>query len=87
MKVLSETVSDICINDMKDGDIGVVTKWGDSGYGANVIGKVLQRYGDDNSAMLIALGQPHGSTHTTAMLTRSESHRVRVLPPGTKLEI
>lgn len=75
---------DIPLHQMKDGDIGIITKWTHNG----AIGQIVQRYGDGPHATLFVLGEGKGSSYT-ALFTHSEDERlkVRILPKGTYLEI
>lgn len=80
MKLLEQITDDVCVNDMKDGDIGIITEWSISGY----TGRVIQRYKD----ILITLGKNSGQAFTSVINSDiSYKCMVRVLPKGTKLEI
>lgn len=71
----------IPVMDMEDGDVAVITAWIVEAY----IGRVVQRYGD----YLVAMGMPAASgwgkffTNVRA----ATGCRVRLLPPGTLLEV
>ena len=86
MKVIKESSTDVCVQRMRDGDIGVVVAWNGSskdGY----VGRVVQRYGEN----LISLGMGKDNSwcglfggHNRAAW---EDCLVRILNPGTKLEV
>ena len=66
---------------LADGQIAMITEWdvGEEYY----VGRIIQRYDD----ILITLGKPNGAAFTTALKILNEKLRVRVLEPGTLLEI
>ena len=65
---------------LADGQIAIITEWDkDNVY----VGRIIQRYED----ILITLGKPNGAAFTTALKILNEKLRVRVLEPGTLLEI
>ena len=67
-------------HDMKDGDIGVITKWGR--YGSGSVGKVIQRYKD----ILIALGSDSGQSYTSFFTgPTSASYQVMLIQRGDQL--
>jgi hypothetical protein len=80
MKLVDSQYNDVAIAAMQDGDIAIITKWSDSQY----VGRIVQRY----DMHLVTLGQPSGQSWTNfRSLAASDQVRVRILPPGTKLEI
>ncbi len=84
MKIIEEPIeSDISVYDMSDGQIAIVTNWANS----SPIGKIVQRHKDD----LIVLGGVRGDCYSGLCGYGEENqnplNRVRILPPGTKLEI
>jgi len=76
---LKEQDNTIPVYDLKDGQIAVIIDWDYQGY----VGRIVQRYED----ILVTLGRSNGSAFTTALTNRNEKLRVRVLEPGTLLEI
>ena len=80
MKVLEKVNSDICVNDMKDGQIAMVTEWGGD---LDKHGRIVQRHEN----ILISLGEHSGKTHGDIFRSRNEDCRVMILSSGTKLEI
>jgi hypothetical protein len=66
---------------LADGQIAIITEWDASGE--YYVGRIIQRYED----ILITLGEPNGAAFTTALEKLNEKLRVRVLEPGTLLEI
>jgi len=81
-KVINEVGSDICVLDMNDGDVAVITNWSYDGH----IGEVVQRYKD----VLISIGQRSGLCWPN-IFEGSESTRksckVRILKEGTQIEL
>jgi len=69
----------ICVNDMKDGDIAIIRKWGISDY----VGCIVQRYENN----LIRLGENSGKGWSDVLNYRNENFRVEILPKGTLLEV
>lgn len=83
MKVLNEIACDIRVSDMKDGQIGIITKWGGQ---ESPIGRVVQRFYDS----IITLGRDGNQSWQDICEEKGddfEDCRVRILPKGTKLEI
>lgn len=75
--------SDISINDMRDGQIGVITRWGNHD---EYLGRVVQRYGDS----LITLGQCYGRGFYRPIGIESANEgklRVQILENGTLLRL
>jgi hypothetical protein len=83
MKILEETTPSIPLLDMQDGQIAVITDWTSSQY----VDQIVQRWNNH----LIRLGAPAGSSWPDIFRRRYEEvsprNRVRILPPGTKLEV
>lgn len=74
--------SDISINDMRDGQIGVITRWIDD----SCCGEVVQRYGD----ALISLGRDYGEGFNKAIGSAWANEgklKVQILENGTLLKI
>lgn len=69
----------ICIDDMKDGDIGVIVKWTYSQY----CGSIIQRYKNT----LITLGADSGHSWTTIFKSPNPCCHVRLLKPGELLVV
>jgi hypothetical protein len=71
----------ICVQDMEDGEIGVIVGWTATHY----IGSIVQRYGDS----LITVAKSSGESWPEAFRygKRWEDCRVRLLQPGDTLEI
>lgn len=74
MIVLIEEGENSVMSEMKDGQIAVVTA-------PDYAGRIVQKYGDD---LIITLGGTQGSSWSR---TDRNHLPVRILPPGTKLEI
>lgn len=87
MKVLTEPRFEIHVSEMKDGDIAVIVSW----KHVNNKDTIVQRCGDD----LISLGKGLSSKWAgvfafgESRLTKGASPhcQVRVLPPGTTIEV
>lgn len=79
MKIKEEKPNTIQAYDLEDGQIAIITEWD----GGDYIDRIIQRYKD----ILIVLGRNQGSAFTTALEKPNENLRVRVLKPGTILEI
>lgn len=81
MKIVSQKDLDIPADDMKDGQIAVITEWKCS---PEYIGRIVQRYG----FILITLGKDAGQAFPSFFKDcRDEAYRVRILGPGTVIEI
>ena len=78
--VNNEQPKSICVNDMQDGDIGVVVVWSDGRY----LGRIVQRYKDH----LLVVGEQSGREWDTIFnsgLGRWEDCHVRLLEKGETL--
>lgn len=64
--------------EMEDGDIGIVTKWG---VFSETTGRIVQRHGEG----LMTIGEVYGQRWDAC--PKGADTRVRVLEPGTTLEI
>ncbi len=90
MKIFSEVRPlDIPSHEMRDGAIGVITKWGPHGQ---YIGKVVKRFGDHLVSLDSTAGRGNGWQgwfETEVCLDKNDDnpYRIRILPVGTKLEI
>lgn len=86
MKVKLHNNNDVTIPEMKDGEIGVITQW----YGtARYDGQIVQMYRGSklcNKDILIVIGGTAGDCWTLFDGVGADC-RVRILPPGTLLEI
>jgi len=71
---------DLCVNDMRDGQLGIVVRWS---YDNCVLGRIVQRCKD----VIIVLGESSGSSHTTVLNNRNEDCRVRLLETGEKIVV
>ena len=72
---------EIHVNEMEDGQLGVITDWVGSG---NVIGMIVQRYGDH----LVTIGAPRGDGWAAFFAAYADGHcRVRVLRSGEMLRV
>jgi hypothetical protein len=84
MRILKETLQEIPIKDLKDGEIAIITEWSIPFY----VGLIVQRY----DVHLITLGS-HSCKGWTEFFTRDfstgqfDNCKVRVLPKGTQIEI
>lgn len=71
---------DICVKDMNDGDLGVVTKWNNDWY----IGKIVQRYNE----RFIVVGETSDNAYTSLLDSKNpENFRVRPLIKGETLTV
>lgn len=79
LKLKTDEPNDICVKDMKDGDIAVITNWSCGDY----IGLVVQRYKD----FLITVGSRSGNGWNEYFKHGSGSKNccVRLLEPGEEL--
>ena len=71
---------DVRLGQMKCGQIGVVTYWGN--VLDSPVGKVVQRFEDN----LIVLGEQSGSCYSSGIWL-AKSCRVRLLGPGDSIQI
>ena len=70
----------ICVDDMQDGDVGIIKAWASSGY----VGRIVQRHAND----LVTLGIRSGEGWRgmfNAGKSRNEACRVRLLKEGETL--
>jgi hypothetical protein len=81
LKLKKDKLTDICVEDMKDGDIAVITKWTANLY----IGCIVQRYKD----FLVCVGMDSGRGWGKYFATcdRNENNRVRLLEPDEELVV
>jgi hypothetical protein len=79
MRVIDDNFEEISYWNMKDGQIGVISRWSTGDY----IGVVVQRYGKH----LVALNKPYKSGWQNLWPDQIDGCMVRILPPGTKLEV
>ncbi len=83
MKIVSEPgPKNIHVHAMKDGQIAVIVDWSCAGN----VGKFVQRYGD----ALVSLGEHDGASWPNLFsngVTLMDSCQVRILKPGTVIEI
>lgn len=81
MKIIEEPKSDgIPVDELQEGQVAVITAWSCTNY----IGRIVQRYQKD----LIELGAGGGwGSLFEGGCNSKKLCRVRVLPPGTKLEL
>lgn len=77
---LSNSERDIPVYNMKDGDIGIITRWGEQD---DEIGSIVQRYKD----VLISLGEASGSSWTEIFRSLNTDCRVRLLNSGDIINI
>lgn len=80
MKLVNNNNDSIPVFDMKDGQIGIVTEWGNNN---DIVGRIIQRYND----ILISLGKLSGSSFPYALKTYDDTLRVRILQKGEQIEI
>lgn len=76
----------ICVNDMRDGQMGVVVAW-KALCQALAMGRIVQRDGSDAAARLIAIGEPQNLGWLHIFETRHEDCRVRLLEPPERIEM
>lgn len=81
VKLVRALPGDICAQDMKDGEIGVITRW----VYNDVIGHIVQRRNDS----LISVGHTEDCDWNNLLASGQirEDCRVRLLQPGETLEI
>lgn len=83
MKIIEEKPTDQPVMQLKDGQIAIITQWNGS---QSYIGRIVQRY----DLSLVVLGAPYNESWIrffSGSISGVENLRVRVLPPGTKLEL
>lgn len=83
MKIVSEKSPEISVLDMKDGEIGIITRWGSH---PSYSGIIIQRFGNH----LVAIGEHSEKSWKNALIrfqNLSRTEYVRILPTGTRLEI
>ena len=73
-----EPINDVLVNDMEDGEIGVIVAWEPNEY----IGRIVQRHEDE----LISIGKAY-RYRWNAIDRLPSACRVRVLKKGEKLVI
>lgn len=80
VRLVNENDDSICVDDMEDGQIGVIVAWVHREY----IGRIVQRH----SSSLISIGCVSGQAFSCFFnASKGESSRVRILQPGEKIEI
>ena len=87
MKLVSKIPTEIEITNMRDGDIGIITKWPNEDH----IGEIVQRFGNS----LVVLGKwarsgwPKFFDNPTIEDNNfeREKYKVFILPEGTTLEV
>jgi len=79
MRVLTSPYTDVCINDLLDGQVAVINRWEDPAK----VGKIVQRHND----VLVPLGEPAVAEFEGIFQAgnRLETCRVLVLPSNTTL--
>lgn len=81
VKLTNQIEEDIPVFEMKDGQIAIITKWGNS---PEYIGRIVQRYGDE----LITIGMnSHYRWDNLSDGLLSPECRVRLLQPGETITI
>lgn len=81
MKIVSEKAPEVLINEMKDGDIAIITRFqGRTGYR---VGQIGQRYGKS----FVFLGVESGHCLDILFTAQHDDIFVRILPAGTVIEI
>lgn len=84
VKLLNSVTLDICINDMKDGQIGVITSW-PSASGLEYKGRIVQRV---FKIGLISIGYSCFYSWGESLFdSRMEMCRVRILESGEQIVI
>lgn len=79
MKIYQEKKDDsIPVREMEDGQIGVIAEWSTQPM---YVGVIIQRYNN----YLVALGKPYVCSWYE--ITDNHGCRVRILQPGTLLEV
>ena len=81
LKLTSNENDSVCVSEMKDGDIAVVTSWQISSY----IGEIVQRYRD----FLLVLGADSGKGWNEYFLNPNISlhNQIRILKKGETLVV
>lgn len=72
----------ICVDDMKDGDVGVITEWC---VCARYVGEIVQRY--KNYLLTVGASSRHGWGEYFPPHGRIENCRVRLLKSGEVLVV
>lgn len=82
LKIKTVLVNDIQLSELKDGQLGIITKWG---IHTNLyVGRIVQWYKNN----LIALNAMSGDGWPDAKTwNKSENYRVRVLQDGEELVV
>lgn len=81
-KIVNVPVSHVCLSKMEDGDIAEIVKWGINHI---QIGKIVQRYKNN----LIVIGSHSGAGWSDIFKPGVclDDCIVRILPPGTQIEL
>jgi len=78
LKLKNEKLKSVVVQEMRDGDIAIITEWNVSAY----IGQIVQRYRDD----LIILGKSYVHSWTDAFVDAYwDNCKVRILEDGEEL--
>lgn len=72
----------ICVNDMQDGEVAVITNWPPASM-EEYTGAIVQRYKD----ALICLGKRSADCWSTIFKSRHEDCRVRLLKVGDIIRV
>lgn len=82
LRLKNNKPNDICVNDMEDGDIGVITQWSCGDY----VNQVVQRY--KNYLLVVGAHSEWGwDTSFNYSNNRNEQCRVRLLEKGEELVV
>ena len=79
LRLASNKTNKVCVSEMKDGDIAVITNWKCKSY----IGRVVQRYRD----FLICVGTDSGHGWGEFFPNTSSPGHVRILEKGETLVV
>jgi hypothetical protein len=83
MKVINAKNMEMPVYDMKDGQIAIITRWGNT---TSYVGRIVQRYHEH----LVTLGKESGSSWENYFMCKNgsnASYMVKILERGTQLEI
>ena len=81
LRLTSDKVNSVCISEMKDGDIAVITSWSIEGY----IGRVVQRY--HNFLLTVGANSGSGWNEYFRDANTIPRNQVRILEKGETLVV
>lgn len=81
MQIIERSFSDVCVDDMEDGQIAIITNWGSH---SKYAGTIVQRYGDH--LITLAADSSHGWTNLF-LSKHGIEYQVKILQIGTVIRI